>query len=286
MERLCLALNILRPPLLLIPVGSFLMGIMWTDYVIIVNYEAFVGIAVVMLISVMSFSLNSLIDAKDTDRSNRSSRFGYTNPVLIKPSLSSMLKVLNFTSVPVAILLSTLVSVFFLTLVSLSITLSVFYSYWPRFKARAPWDLISNILGFFVIPFCGGWSIRMPVCGIPLHYILGLSLISVPMYIMVSALDYTADKGAELKTTVVVLGVNKGMKMGALCFMLGVAIVWRDVVYAPLATYTLPLVAASIMYCMVKPEGVRKGLIVCAFVTSVYILLLFTLSFLKITLFW
>jgi 4-hydroxybenzoate polyprenyltransferase len=259
------------------------MGIMWTDYVIIVNYEAFVGIAVVMLISVMSFSLNSLIDAKDTDRSNRSSRFGYTNPVLIKPSLSSMLKVLNFTSVPVAILLSTLVSVFFLTLVSLSITLSVFYSYWPRFKARAPWDLISNILGFFVIPFCGGWSIRMPVCGIPLHYILGLSLISAPMYIMVSALDYTADKGAELKTTVVVLGVNKGMKMGALCFMLGVAIVWRDVVYAPLAIYTLPLVAASIMYCMVKPEGVRKGLIVCAFVTSVYILLLFTLSFLTIT---
>lgn len=283
MGRLCLALNILRPPLLLIPVGSFLMGIMWTDYVIIVNYEAFVGIAVVMLISVMSFSLNSLIDAKDTDRSNRSSRFGYTNPVLIKPSLSSMLKVLNFTSVPVAILLSTLVSVFFLTLVSLSITLSVFYSYWPRFKARAPWDLISNILGFFVIPFCGGWSIRMPVCGIPLHYILGLSLISAPMYIMVSALDYTADKGAELKTTVVVLGVNKGMKMGALCFMLGVAIVWRDVVYAPLAIYTLPLVAASIMYCMVKPEGVRKGLIVCAFVTSVYILLLFTLSFLTIT---
>jgi len=259
------------------------MGIMWIDYVIIVNYETFVGIAAIILVSVMSFSLNSLIDAKDTDRLNRSSRFGYTNPVLTKPSLSSMLKVLNFTSVPAAILLSSLVSVFFFTLVSISIALSVFYSYWPRFKARTPWDLISNILGFFIIPFCGGWSTRMSACGIPLYYILGISLISVPMYVMVSAVDYAADKGAELKTTVVVLGVNKALKMGALCFMLGVAIVWRDVVYDPLAIYIIPLVATFIMYCVVKPEGVRKGLIMCAFVTSLYILLLFTLNFLKIT---
>jgi len=259
------------------------MGIMWIDYVIIVNYETIVGIAVIILVSVMSFSLNSLIDAKDTDRLDRSSRFGYTNPVLIKPSLSSMLKVLNFTSALAAILLSSSVSVFFLTLASASITLSVSYSYWPRFKARAPWDLISNILGFFIIPFCGGWSMRMPVCEIPLYYILGISLISVSVCIMVSAIDYAADKGAELRTTVVVLGISKALKMGALCLVLGVAIVWRDVVYDPLAIYIIPLIAASIMYSAVKPERVRKGLIMCAFIASLYILLLFTLSFLKIT---
>lgn len=218
--------SIVRPVLPLLATLSYLMGYYWRQ-IIDLLYMQFYNlrvipplridvIASIFLAGTYSNMLNSYRDSIDTDRINNIVK-DYVNPVLkynlTKEKVWSIAALSSILSILIVALTAPLVIPFII----LGLLISTAYSYYPRLKSYAPFDVIANTLGLFLVPFIMGWTSHSRIENLPMPTIAGFSLMASSFFTLTAMVDYESDYKNDITTIAVKLGLkNSAILCGVL----------------------------------------------------------------------
>lgn len=189
MSNLMKLYHIVRPVLSLIPVGSFIIGIIlslfnpfsWSLYQYSSVFMFFILSSLslpifllsylsIFLLGISSSCLNSLVDAEDSDLG--SFRKDYQNPIVYYGVSPTQMKIIMIFCFITSFFISLYVSLVFAVMILIGSLISISYSYYPRMKRRAPLDVIWNAVGLFTLPFIAGWIVFHNSSEILFHSIL------------------------------------------------------------------------------------------------------------------
>nr|MDO8079891.1 UbiA family prenyltransferase [Candidatus Freyarchaeota archaeon] len=298
--------HVVRPVLSFIPVGSFMIGSImslfdpfsWSLYrhssvfmflvLSILSLPVFLlSYLSVFLLGVSSSCLNSLVDAADSDL--KGFRKDYQNPVVYHGVSPFQMKIITVFSAAVSFVISLYVSFVFAALVLVGNLVSISYSYYPRMKMRAPFDVVWNAVGLFALPFISGWIVyhsssqvlvysfcvygssfyflagewfdyllismlAVRASWFPFHELLGGSLIGGAFYVITAVLDYDSDKEACIKTIGVLLGKRYALLFSLALYASGVLIMFDHLVFDVGTILLTSSIAIFMIYLVIKPE--------------------------------
>ncbi len=168
--------NVVRPALSFIPIGSFMIGVImslfnpvsWSLYRYSPQFMFFIlsllslpvflfSYLSIFLLGVSGSCLNSLIDARDSDL--RGFRKDYQNPIIYHGVSPLQMKIIAISSAIASFFISLHVSILFAAMILIGNLTSISYSYYPRMKGQAPFDVLWNAVGLFTLPFIAGWIV-------------------------------------------------------------------------------------------------------------------------------
>lgn len=301
--------HVVRPVLSLIPVGSFMIGSImalfdpftWSIYK---NGSVFTFFALsilslpvfllsylsVFFLGVSSSCLNSLVDARDSDL--RGFRKDYQNPIVYYDVSPRQMKIITVFSAAVSFGIGLYVSLVFAALVLVGNLISVSYSYYPRMKRHAPFDVIWNAIGLFTFPFITGWIVYHSSSQVllyslyvnefslylfsgegvyyllafmlvvraywfPFYELLGGSLIGGAFYVITAVLDYDNDKETGIKTISVILGKRYALLSSLALYTSGVLVMFSHLFFDVGTLLLASSIAIFIAYLVIKPENLR-----------------------------
>jgi 4-hydroxybenzoate polyprenyltransferase len=190
----------------------------------------------------------------------------YNRPIMPKAFL--------YTSIvlfALSIILSSFLSLGFLTITSALVILSVLYSSWPvRLKTRGGLDLLANMLGFGVLCSFAGWIVVEPVSSYPWLWLLPMVFGTATLYLPTTIADAEIDAKLGVRTIAVKLGVDATRNLTILSLILAnVAIIAMglfDYLYTPgVALRLWPISVAEVLllsYFLGSDEtkGILKGI--------------------------
>jgi 4-hydroxybenzoate polyprenyltransferase len=106
------------------------------------------------------------------------------------------------------LVVSLFLSVIFAILMGLAVILSILYSHpGTKLKAKAGFDLITNVLGIGIIVPLGGWVLGGgDIADFPIFYLMSIAIIIGGLYAPTTVVDYEADKKNNLQTLAVRFG--------------------------------------------------------------------------------
>lgn len=220
--------SIVRPVIPLLATVSYLMGYYWRQ-IIDLLYMQFYNlrvipplridvIASIFLAGAYSNMLNSYKDSIDTDRINNIVK-DYVNPVLKYNLTKEMVWSIAALSSILSILIVALTAPLVIPFIILGLLISTAYSYYPRLKSYAPFDVIANTLGLFLVPFMMGWTSHSKIENLPVPTIAGFSLMASSFFTLTAMVDYESDYKNDITTIAVKLGLkNSAILCGVLHF--------------------------------------------------------------------
>ena len=220
--------SIVRPVIPLLATVSYLMGYYWRQ-IIDLLYMQFYNlrvipplridvIASIFLAGAYSNMLNSYKDSIDTDRINNIVK-DYVNPVLKYNLTKEMVWSIAALSSILSILIVALMAPLVIPFIILGLLISTAYSYYPRLKSYAPFDVIANTLGLFLVPFVMGWTSHSKIENLPVPTIAGFSLMASSFFTLTAMVDYESDYKNDITTIAVKLGLkNSAILCGVLHF--------------------------------------------------------------------
>ena len=220
--------SIVRPVIPLLATVSYLMGYYWRQ-IIDLLYMQFYNlrvipplridvIASIFLAGAYSNMLNSYKDSIDTDRINNIVK-DYVNPVLKYNLTKEMVWSIAALSSILSILIVALTAPLVIPFIILGLLISTAYSYYPRLKSYAPFDVIANTLGLFLVPFVMGWTSHSKIENLPVPTIAGFSLMASSFFTLTAMVDYESDYKNDITTIAVKLGLrNSAILCGVLHF--------------------------------------------------------------------
>ncbi|RLE72203.1 MAG: hypothetical protein DRJ37_03390 [Thermoprotei archaeon] len=220
--------SIVRPVIPLLATVSYLMGYYWRQ-IIDLLYMQFYNlrvipplridvIASIFLAGAYSNMLNSYKDSIDTDRINNIVK-DYVNPVLKYNLTKEMVWSIAALSSILSILIVALTAPLVIPFIILGLLISTAYSYYPRLKSYAPFDVIANTLGLFLVPFMMGWTSHSKIENLPVPTIAGFSLMASSFFTLTAIVDYESDYKNDITTIAVKLGLkNSAILCGVLHF--------------------------------------------------------------------
>lgn len=298
--------HIARPVLSLIPVISFIIGVIisllnpisWSLYrhsplfmyfilsilylpVLMMSYLS------IFLLGVSGACLNSLIDSRDSDL--RGFRKDYQNPIIYHDVPHLHMKIIMISSAVVSFIISLYVSLSFAAIILVGNLISITYSYYPRMKMHAPFDVVWNAVGLFTLPFIAGWIVyqgspeiflyNFLIHRFSLYYFIGgdLSvliryliymggywfphlelyggtLIGAAFYVLTAVLDYDGDKESDIKTISVILGKRSSILLSLILYISGILIMFDHLIFDLGTILFASMIAVFMVYLVIKPE--------------------------------
>lgn len=169
------------------------------------------------------FALDSYYDV-ETDRLNpRKKSLPHIFDRNLLPKWVGLVSALIFFSL--GIILSVFLSIIHLFLAMLGVGAGILYTTPPfRFKAKTGLDILINVLAFGMIGSVYGWFIYSDFTGLISMYGWFVVPISCMLTFIIvyptPMIDYEADKAANVKTTVVTVGLEKYAKIGFIALTL------------------------------------------------------------------
>ncbi|MFB0563220.1 MAG: UbiA family prenyltransferase [Candidatus Lokiarchaeia archaeon] len=316
--------HVARPMLSLIPVISFIIGVImsllnpisWSLFrhsplfmffilsilylpVLMMSYLS------IFLLGVSGACLNSLIDSRDSDL--KGFRKDYQNPIIYHGVSPLHMKIIMISSAVISFIISLYVSLSFAAIILVGNLISITYSYYPRIKMHAPFDVVWNAVGLFTLSFIAGWVVyqgspeiflyNFLIHRFSLYYFIGgdLSvlikyliymggywfphfelyggtLIGAAFYVLTAVLDYDGDKETGIKTISVLLGKRYSLLLSLVLYISGVLLMFEHLVFDLGTILFASVIAIFMAYLVVKPEKTSVWNLVKLALTSTLIL--------------
>ncbi len=319
--------NLVRPMFSLIPVGSFVIGLImslfnpvsWSLYrhspLFIYFILSILSLPVLLfsyfsifLLGVSGSCLNSLVDAKDSDL--RGFRKDYQNPIIYHGVSPLQVKIIVISSAVASFVISLYVSILFAVMILIGNLISISYSYYPRMKMHAPFDVVWNAFGLFTLPFIAGWVVYfgsweiffwsflvnrfslyyfiggwldgllmylllMRVYWFPYIELIGGTLIGGAFYVLTAVLDYEGDKESGVKTIGVLLGKRFSLLLSLVLYVSGILIMIDHLLFDWGTIIFASMVTIFMVYLVIKPEKTSVwNLVKLALITTLVLIVI------------
>ena len=146
---------------------------------------------------------------------------------------------------------------FWLTSIT-GILLAIGYSMPPlRFKEKAPLDLFSHAFFFGILPFLIGFYFANTSYSPPIFLTICIALYSMVLEMRNELKDYFADQAAGYKTTAVVIGYDRSVRLLSLLVLSSIFTMFLEF-YTRIGIYSLPILLVGYLSYMIYTKGFNQ----------------------------